>query len=92
MIATTWPALRRPFAFLPHGSSAPALCIAAKSPLKGKNSCPISVVTADIREDPNYFRGEKARESQELAQMSDRELQDIGLTRLDAEAFSRGLY
>jgi uncharacterized protein YjiS (DUF1127 family) len=33
-----------------------------------------------------------ARESEELAQMSDRELQDIGLTRLDAEAFSRGLY
>jgi uncharacterized protein YjiS (DUF1127 family) len=33
-----------------------------------------------------------ARESRELAQMSDRELQDIGLTRLDAEAFSRGLF
>ncbi|MDB5406268.1 MAG: hypothetical protein JWL84_1180 [Rhodospirillales bacterium] len=33
-----------------------------------------------------------ARESQELAQMSDRELQDIGLTRLDAEAFARGRY
>jgi uncharacterized protein YjiS (DUF1127 family) len=32
-----------------------------------------------------------AREAQELAQMSDRELQDIGLTRLDVDAFSRGL-
>jgi uncharacterized protein YjiS (DUF1127 family) len=33
-----------------------------------------------------------ARESQELLQMSDRELQDIGLTRLDAEAFARGRF
>jgi uncharacterized protein YjiS (DUF1127 family) len=33
-----------------------------------------------------------ARESQELAQMSDRELQDIGLTRLDAKAFSHGRF
>ena len=33
-----------------------------------------------------------ARESRELVQMSDRELQDIGLTRLDAEAFSRRLF
>lgn len=33
-----------------------------------------------------------ARESQELAQMSERELQDIGLTRLDAETFARGLF
>jgi uncharacterized protein YjiS (DUF1127 family) len=30
------------------------------------------------------------RESRELAQLSDRELQDIGLTRLDVEAFVRG--
>jgi uncharacterized protein YjiS (DUF1127 family) len=32
-----------------------------------------------------------ARELHELAQMSDRELHDIGITRLDAQAFARGL-